>query len=252
MLLEKTIKVKIKRWIIWGLIFLACIGYAYLQWSTNPTIMMNNLREDFAKMAEEQNREMEIKENRITEFYQKADNDLLDGISYIDSILEADKTIDKWEISNLHTIVGETLYDNDSIKGALERFELSESISISSPRSQVNKAGCYVKMGDYETAMKLLISAAEVNHSYKWYIGNLYEVMNKNELAFKEYNELHQKSLSVYQYCGDRIIELEKDNSKQFTELVYRDRRKKTYILLKPSDPNSNGLDIGKLEIEKK
>ena len=214
--------------------------------------MMNDLRKDFAKMAEEQNREIELREKRITEFYKKADNDLQDGISFIDSILIADKTIDKWEISNLHTIIGETLYDNDSIIRALNRFELSESISIVSPRSQGNKAGCYIKMEDYATAMKLLKSAAEVNHSYKWYIGNLYEVMNNKNLAVKEYNELHQKSPSVYQYCLDRIKELEKDDPKQLTELIYRDRRNRTYIKFKSSDKNSGGLDIGGFEIEKK
>ena len=214
--------------------------------------MMNDLREDFAKMAEEQNQEMQTKENRISEFYQRADKSLLDGIAYIDSILENDNSIDKWEKSNLNTIAGETLYDNDSIKLALERFEMSESISISSPRSQTNKAGCYVKMSDFDKAMELLNLASEANYDNKWYKGNLYEVMNNRENAIKEYSELHQKNTTVYQYCSDRIKEIEKPNTELFTELVYRNRRKRTYILLKPSDPNSNGLDVGGFEIEKR
>ena len=214
--------------------------------------MMNDLREDFANMAEEQNQEMQTKENRISEFYQRADKSLLDGIVYIDSILENDNSIDKWEKSNLNTIAGETLYDNDSIKLALERFEMSESISISSPRSQANKAGCYAKMGDFEKAMELLNQASETNYDYKWYKGNLYEMMNNQEKAITEYNELFEENTTVYQYCSDRIKEIEKPNAELFSELVYKDRRKRTYILLKPSDPNSNGLDIGRFEIEKR
>lgn len=214
--------------------------------------MLNNIREDYAKMADDQNLQIQYRENRISEFYERVNSNLLEGVAYIDSILENDITIDNWEKSYLNTIVGETLFDNDSIKSALMRFEVAELLTFSSPRSKANKAGCYVKMGDFNRAMDLLTRASEINSDYKWYIGNLYEVMNNRKNAIKEYHELYEKHRTVYSYCLDRINEIEKNNSKLLSELVYRDRGKRTYLLLKPSEPNSSNLNIGRLDIMKK
>jgi len=241
---------KIKYILIWIIIFLFSIGLAYLNRIKDPNIMMGDLKHDFAKMAEKQNKEIELKESRIVEFYRKADIDLLEGVSFIDSIIEIDKSLDKWDISNFHSIVGETLYDYDSIEHALKRFEFAESISFSSPRSKANRAGCYVKMGDYNTALKLLNQALSVNVDFKWYLGNLYEVMNDKGRAIEQYSELYQEDVTVYKYCEDRIMEIEESSSKLLTELKYKDRRKRKYLLLKPTDPNSKNLDIGEFEFK--
>ncbi len=91
---------------------------------------MDDIREDFAKQAEQQNREVYAWEAKIDKLYKRADNNLNDGASYADSLIENDKSLDKRKISNLHTIVGEIYYDNDSIDRALERFRLDESLTF--------------------------------------------------------------------------------------------------------------------------
>ena len=137
---------------------------------------MDDIQEDFTKQAEQQNKEVYAWEEKIERLYKRSDNNLQDGINYDDSLIKNDETLDKWKISNLHTIIGEIYYDFDSIDFALNRFRKTELLTFDSPRNKANKAGCYVKMNEYDKAMYLLEQAAEINYDFKWYIGNLYEI----------------------------------------------------------------------------
>ena len=213
---------------------------------------MDDIREGFAKQAEEQNKEVYAWEAKIEELYKRADSNLSLGVNYADSLIENDNTLDKWKISNLHDIVGEIYYDTDKIDLALERFQESEVLTFDSPRNKANKAGCYIKQGNYDRAMALLEEAAEVNNDFKWYIGNLYEIKGEPEKAKLEYQYVYQRDTTVYAYYNKRIQELNNNPDQLLTELQYKDRRKRTVLLLKGVDSDTSGTAIGQFEIEKK
>lgn len=213
---------------------------------------MDGIREDFAKQAEQQNKEVYAWESKIDELYRLADKNLKLGEKYTDSIIENDKTLDKWKISNLNTILGEVYYDNDSIDLALNRFFKSQELTFDSPRNKANKAGCYIKKGNFEKAMTLLEQASEVNSDFKWYIGNLYEIQGKPEKAILEYNYVYVQDTIVYANYNQRIQELRNNPDQLMTELHYKDRRKRTLILLKGAGSDANATEIGGFELEKK
>ena len=213
---------------------------------------MDDIREDFAKQADEQNKNIYAWEDKIEILYNRADMNLQNGIEYADSLIENDKSLDKWKITNLHTIVGELYYDNDSIVKALDRFHLNEILTFDSPRNKANKAGCYIKLGDFEKAMTLLKQASETNYDFKWYIGNLFEILGEPDKAILEYDYVYRRDTVVYSYYNQRIQELRNNPDQLLTELKYKDRRKRTLILLKGVDSNASETAIGKIELEKR
>jgi len=180
---------------------------------------MDNVREDFGKQAEEWNAKTKAWEEKIDKLYEYADSDLKRVSEYADSIIEYDKSLDKWKVSNLNTIVGEILFESDSIESAMERFKLSESLTFDSPRNKANKAGYFVKKGNYQKAMSLLKEASETNHDFKWLVGNLYEIQGQSKKAIFEYEFLYNKGQKIYEYCGQRISELQDPKTKPFKEL---------------------------------
>lgn len=222
---------------------------------TKPTDMngfMDDIREDFAKQAEEQNMEVYAWEERIEELYKLADSSLLAGVEYADSIIQNDKSLDKWKLSQLHTIVGELYYDHDSIEQALKRFYIDELLTFDSPRNMANKAGCHVKKGELEKAMSLLKAAAEINKDYKWYIGNLYEIQGELQKAISEYNYVYEQDTVVYEYYNQRIKELKSNPDRLMTNLLFKDRRERIILLSKGVKSDAEGTEIGRIEIEKK
>jgi len=72
-----------------------------------------------------------------------------------------------------------------------------------------------------------------VNYDFKWYIGNLFEIQGKPEQAKSEYQYVYQRDTVVYAYYNQRIQELETNPDQLFTELQYKDRGKRTFLLLK-------------------
>jgi tetratricopeptide (TPR) repeat protein len=218
----------------------------------NMNNFMADIQEDFSKHAEQQNRKVYAWEEKIETLYKRADKNLQDGVDYADSLIKNDNTLGNWDISNLHTIVGELYYDNDSITPALARFHQGEILTFDSPRNQANKAGCYIKQGDLEKAMILLEQAAQTNHDFKWYIGNLYEIKGEPEKAILEYDYVYQRDTNVYAYYNQRIKELRTNPDQLMTELYYKDRRKRMLLLLKGIDSDTSETAIGRFEIEKK
>lgn len=213
---------------------------------------INGVRQDFSKRAEQQNKEIYAWEEIIETLYYKADKNLIKGVEYADSIIKNKKNIDSHKVSNLHTIVGELYYDNDSITLALNRFRQINSISFDSPRNLTNRAACFVKQGDLEKAMELLVLASNMNKDYKWYIGNLYEIKGEIEKAIIEYDFVYQRDKVVYANYNKRIEELKKNPNELMTSLHFKDRRKRTLILLKGVDTEASHTQIGEFEIETK
>lgn len=241
---------KWKKWLIWGVVFLCCILMVYREWSTSDKII--NFREKLKKRVEAHAQQMESKEQNIAEFYRRVDENLLEGIFYADSIVKNDKSLNRLDSSDWHEIVGEILYDHDSIDQALQRFEMSEFLLTSTPKSQADKAGCYIKKGEYGIAMKLLDKAVYTNSEYAWYKGNLYEIMNNRKKAIEVYSALYQEDTTIYKYCADRIKEIENPKSALCTELIYLNRRQRTYVTFTPINPDSSSLGITRFRFETK
>ncbi len=231
---------------------LALIGFLYgcMPDRSNTGNLVNDIREDFAKQAEEHNKRIYSWDEKRETLYNRADNDLQQGVKYADSLIENDKSLDDWKKSNLHSIVGELYYDNDSITQALDRFYQHQILTFDSPRNMANKAGCYVKMGDLDKAMTLLERASKTNHDFKWYLGNLYEIKGEIENAISEYAYVYQRDTSVYAYYNQRIQELRSNPEQTMTELYYKDRRKRTLILLEGVSSNDSDRAIGKVKLE--
>ena len=91
---------------------------------------VKNVREDFSKQAKEANEQTFIWESKIDKIYFLSEKKYDLGISYIDSLLKYDNSIDSFKITELQIIAGEILYDNNQIEKALERFDLSENLLI--------------------------------------------------------------------------------------------------------------------------
>ncbi len=214
------------------IVILVVFGIGYLLWSSNPQRAINELNETYTNIVRNQNIHIERMETMLTEFYKRADADLRQGVSYGDSMLIHDKSLDHNDIWLLNTIIGETLYDHNSIDRALKRFKPSDTISNTSPRNQVNIASCYTKQGKYDSAMELLDLAASINSSHMWYIGNLYEVMQKGDQAVLTYQSLYQRDTIQFRFCLDRVTEIVNRNAPLFTELHFRNRRQRTYLTM--------------------
>ncbi|WP_157972841.1 hypothetical protein [Aureibaculum luteum] len=98
--------------------------------------------------------------------------------------------------------------------------------------------------------MKLLVQASALNKDYKWYIGNLYEIKGEKEKAILEYDYVYQRDNIVYAHYNQRIQELKMNPSQLMTELHFKDRRKRTLILLKGIDNEASATQIGRFEIK--
>jgi len=236
-------------------IFIICIITLFSscnQGQSKKNNFIEQIRDDFVKQAEEHNKKVNARERKIKEIYNRADRNLIEGVNYADSILKNDKSLDKGEVWEINTIVGEIYYDNDSIDLALERFNKEEYLAFRSPRNQANKAGCYVKKGNFKKAMELLEQAADLNKDFKWYIGNLYEIKGEPENAIKEYSYVYQRDTTVYAYYNKRIQEIKNNPDQLMSDLEYKDRRKRNLLLLNAVDSSANELEIGGIEIKNK
>lgn len=216
------------------------------------SISIDEIRENFAKQADTQNKKIYDWENKIETFYNKVDIDLSDGVIFADSLIRNDTSLNNFQISELHTLVGESFYDYGKYDKALERFYLDEKLTFDSPRNKANKAGCLIKQGDYESAKKLLEEASKINHDYKWLLGNYYEIQGEIEKAISEYKYVYQRDTIVYSSFNQRIKELKNSLEKTHTELKYRHRRRRSFILLKAADKNSENTAFGKIELVEK
>ena len=207
---------------------------------TNQRQNMNNfietVRKEFAPEVEKQNKEVYNWDAKIELLYKRSDKNMQDGIDYADSLIKHDKTLDKWYVSELNNYIGEIYYDTNLIDKALKRFEVAESLTFDSPITQANKAGCYIKLGDYKKAMTLLEQASETNYDYQWYIGNLYEIQKNLKKAISQYESLYKQDTVYYSYCKKRILEISKEGKPLMTELYFKDRRKRSYLLLEKSN----------------
>ena len=191
---------------------------------------------DYSETAEERterihrNEEGVEREHFIRGFYEVAETDKLRAISMIDARLKKEDDISF--IKKLHFYKGDLLYQMDSAEQAVTEFNRSfPTTSLIHPGPLVARAGAYIKLKRYHEASKDIEAAISVNNSYLWNLGNYYEVVKKKDSAIYYYNKLYLDDTIVYRYCRDRIEELKSPETKLFTELVFRDRKRFVLII---------------------
>ena len=164
-------------------------------------------------------------EENIRFIYQLSDHDLLKSIKYADSLIRYDASLDKNNKHDIQQVLGEILYDNDSIDLALDRFTEVHKIFVDNPRNMINIASCYLKKGKNTKALELIKNVVLKSHNNKWYLGNMYEIMRQREDAIKEYEELYHMNKKAYDYSGYRAQQLKFNKLKLYDEIKFIDRR---------------------------
>ncbi|MDG2330615.1 MAG: hypothetical protein P8M05_03385 [Flavobacteriales bacterium] len=195
---------------------------------------MDENRKSFAETATEFNRKIYTQQERENKLYRLADLDIDSCIEFADTILIPDETYGRWDLSSLYMVFGEILYDHDSIQFAYKQFLKSDSLSHGSPRSNANKAGCFLKYRRDSIALMFLDRAVSVNNDFRWLVGNYHEVKRDTSSAIEQYDFLYHRDTSIYRYCQDRIDELKQPETQLYSELMYRNRRQRLYITLGP------------------
>lgn len=152
---------------------------------------------------------------KIGRIYTRSEKNMEDGIVYGDSLIRYDSSLNHLNIEDIHLLLGEILYDHDSINRALKRFEKS---SISS-RTNANIVACYLYLGDTVKARNMLKKFARSNTEMLWYLGNFYEIMGKRDSALYYYQTLYEKDSVMYWYSLRRIIRVKNPKSHLYKEL---------------------------------
>ncbi len=217
-------------------------------WNTVPyNLIKQSDDENYSKIQKETllnhplNKNTLLLHSRIKQISKISDKDVFEAVIYADSLIQNDDFLSKQDkIMDIQTIIGEILYDYNQIDLALERFLLVKKNQYGSLRNDTNIAGCYIKKKEYKKALELLNNASSINKSFKWLIGNYYEVIKSKPNAIIAYKELYDSDNKNYYYCYQRIKELNDPNTKLYTELKYLKRRERTILLIN----NSGGFDL--------
>jgi tetratricopeptide (TPR) repeat protein len=212
-----------------GLVFVIGVVSYHFFYATNPQIALNELNETIDKLYKESDEKVERRERILTQFYTRIDENVEDGVYYIDSILMYGDQLSSDDVWLIKSIKGEALYDNDSFRRALNCFN---EINSGGARNLVNKASCLAKLKYYDSALLLLDTGILTFSQYKWYVGNIYESMNQPDIATEYYRVAYESDSSEYRYCLDRIKELEDPKTTLFDGVQFRDRRKRLYFTI--------------------
>jgi len=207
---------------------LGSFGISPAPYSIDETgLPLNNLRQSMRQIAERHNQILREEDCMIQQIYDLSKKDLGMAIMYVDSLISGDTSLTPFQIRHIHTIMGEILYDHDSLELALARFEKN----FTSPRNMVNMAATYAKQRDFKKAEILLKQAYEVNYDFHWYLGNLYEMQKEPEKAIIQYQLLFEKDTAFYDFCKQRIEALQILNTALYSEIQFRNRGKRFLFL---------------------
>jgi tetratricopeptide (TPR) repeat protein len=193
---------------------------------------IDDVRADFSKQAEMQNEKVLSWEKTIKDINILAGRNQRLAINRIDSFLQFDTTLNTEKYYDLHFMKGNIYYSIDNLKEAIEEFSLAgQSVRFENPKILAAKAGAYLKLKQFDTALNKLTQAAEINYDYYWNIGNYYEIVGQRDSAINNYERLYKHDTSTYKYCEDRIAELKKNKPHFLTELIYKDRERKVLLM---------------------
>jgi tetratricopeptide (TPR) repeat protein len=192
----------------------------------------NDAREEYQKIAQQSNAKTikwQLKEERLIYL---GEISLDSAISYRDSLMNKDKSLSNFERSIIDCIMGEILIQYEQFQEALEYFNKSLKNDGDSPRLQLNRAICYVKLGNIDEAFLEIKKATQHNHYFLWYLGNLYELIGDKEKAIEQYDFLYKKNKEYYTYCKERIDYLKQDDAILYTEIIHDFQSNYGYVIL--------------------
>ena len=190
--------------------------------------ILDNTRENLKREGKKFNAENRQWDSVINNIYEISKRDKNLAYQKVDLLIDNNPQLDEFKIQDLHFTKGDLLYQNDSLKEAVEEFTKS---GINFPTSLAARARAYLKLKQYKECLADLNKAAEVNSDYYWNIGNYYEVVNKKDSAIFFYKKLFINDSVIYKYCGDRIKQLKDKKTKPLTELKLMDYRKFKIIM---------------------
>ena len=191
--------------------------------------MLKESRENFAKEMEIHNAGILAWEYLVDSLYKIADTNHVAFFLTIDNLISNETMIDEHRISELHFIKGDIYYRIDSFQKSITEFTAA-GVSCA-PKYLAARAGAYLKLEQYDSALADLNKAAKTNYDYDWNIGNYYEAIGNRDSAIFYYTQLYNQDTIFYTYCKKRINKLKKPETKLFTELVFRDRERKVLLL---------------------
>src|ERR1700759_1690119 len=125
---------------------------------------INDVKDEFSNQADSQNEKLLSWEETINNITVLADSNQRLAINHIDSLIQFDTTLNTEKISDLHFIKGDIYYNNDNFEKAIVEFSLAaQSLQFESPKILAAKAGAYIKLKRFDTALNELNHAAEIN-----------------------------------------------------------------------------------------
>ena len=183
---------------------------------------MDEIRKEFARTGDSLNRKTILWENLKKSFYRLADSNSAVAINEIDKNINNNKSLDRFQISELYFIKGDIYYKIDSFQLSLDAF--SNCLVRGAPKYLAAEAGSYIGLKRYHEAFADLTDAASINWDYQWNLGNYYEIVGKKDSAIFFYRQLYSRDTKIYKRCNDRINELSDPNEKLYTKLIFTDR----------------------------
>lgn len=213
---------------------------------------IDELRDDFKNMVEEERSREESWENYKANIYKTAENDVTKALTDADNMANAFIFLNVHKKSELYFIQGDILMQIDSFYAAIDEFNKSIDVNrIDNPATLSKRAGCYLQLQEFEKAYEDLHKAYLSGDAYAWHLANYFEAINEFDSAIYYYNVLYQTDSLFYKKCAERIDVIESNPEKNLNEIIYIKQKDPVKLVMQSVEPGTAGTAIGKIIIEK-
>ncbi len=208
-------------------IFIALASFAGCESrSSSPVKNLDEIKEAYSKEIEIYNSKTIHWERVIDSIYKIGSSSKLACIEAIDNLLLVDSTLESKNKAELRFIKGDIYYRIDSLENALSEF----AKNYRSPKLLAAEAAVYIKQKKFDLAFSNLQEATVANYDYYWNIGNYFEIIGLRDSAISNYQKLYRRDTLIYKYCNDRVFQLKNAGSKNYEELIFKDRDRKKLL----------------------
>jgi predicted Zn-dependent protease len=190
-----------------------------------------DVQEDYQKIAEKSNAKNLIWQQKQQRLLLLGETDLELANNYRDSLINKDKSLSNFDKKIVDCITGEIHIRHGQFETALDYFKKAEKNGGDSPRLQVNRAICFVKLGAIDAAFDEINKPIQHNEYFYWYLGNLYEITGDKEKAIEQYIYLYNLDQEYYTYCKERADYLKNDDAILLNEIIHDFEANSAYII---------------------